>query len=134
MTNEIASTRELSNWYYTLACVMVLFGFLGLLSIGAPFLTLGIAMFCLAPLAKRGSPLVLPVLVAIATFWAVLFALGPVTCSESVVRSELREGRRHPVEISTVCDQQPDAFAIATVTATGIGLGSWVVVRSRAPT
>ncbi|HEV3471972.1 MAG TPA: hypothetical protein VG408_02030, partial [Actinomycetota bacterium] len=91
MKAQSAETRSLGNWYYALACVLILFGILGLLSIGAPFLTLGIAMFCLAPFAKRRSPVVLPILVAIATFWALLFATGPVTCSVSLSRT-LRDG------------------------------------------
>ncbi len=131
MTNEIASTRELSNWYYTLACVLILFGLLGLLSIGLPFLVLGVAMFLLAPFAKRRSPLVLPILIGITTFWAILFTLGPVTCSETVIRSEQREGRRHPIQVqtSTACNQEPDALPTAVVGGAGIGLLSWIALR-----
>lgn len=131
MTAKSAETTELSNWYYTLASVLVIFGILGLLSIGAPFLTLGIAMFCLAPFAKRRSTVVLPILVAIATFWAILFALGPVTCSVSGTRSTVRDhGRRAAVqEFSAPCEGEPHTFLRSLTGGIAVGTGVFMITR-----
>lgn len=131
MTDQPA-TRELSSGYYIVASVLVIFGFLGLLSIGAPFLTLGVAMFCLAPLAKRRSPAVVPILISIATFWAILFAIGPVTCSETGMRSTDRDsGERTAVQevVSTSCEGEPNTFLRSLAGGLAVGAGVFMITR-----
>lgn len=68
--------------YWLLAGVLIGFGLLGILSVGLPFLCLGLALVLLAP--TRSTPeRFWPPLVGIASFFAGYFLVAPLRCTET---------------------------------------------------
>lgn len=56
--------RMLGAGYFALAGVLIVLGFIGMFSIGAPFFLYGLLMLAMAPIAKKGSHL-LPMILAV---------------------------------------------------------------------
>ncbi|MGH2572813.1 MAG: hypothetical protein ACRDGU_04945 [Actinomycetota bacterium] len=66
--------------YWALVAVMVSFGFLGLASIGAPFLLIGLALAFLWP--ARGKPTVFwPVVIGVGSFIVGYILAAPLACT-----------------------------------------------------
>jgi hypothetical protein len=66
--------------YWITSLALIIFGFLGSLSIGQPFLLVGLAMLVLGPF--RGRPLVFwPPLLAVIAYNVAYFAVAPFYCS-----------------------------------------------------
>lgn len=139
MTAQGAGTRELGNWYYAVACTLILFGVLALTSIGLPFLVLGVAMFAMVPLVRRRSPAVVPLLSGIVLFFVTFVAISPVTCSISVSRS-VREGQVEPTtEVSPTCvtalgtpaGSPGTGVLISLGVAVSIGSALYLILRGR---
>ncbi|MCL1599977.1 MAG: hypothetical protein M3112_00395, partial [Actinomycetia bacterium] len=68
--------------YWVLVGALVIFGFLGMFTIGAPFLVTGITLVLLAPF--RGRPRVFwPVLVGVIGFFVGFGLVAPLYCTQS---------------------------------------------------
>jgi len=74
--------------YWILTLCLVAFGFLGALSIGRPFLLVGIALLLLAPLRKRPR-LFWPPLAAVVAYNAAWWAVVPIQCTATQVIGEV---------------------------------------------
>jgi hypothetical protein len=75
-----------SRFYWLLAAILVVFGFLAIPSIGLPFLTLGITLLVLG--RWRGQPRTFwPPLVGFLSFFVGFVLIAPVSCSTTATAS-----------------------------------------------
>lgn len=65
--------------YWFAATGLVVFGFLGLLTIGAPFLLFGLVMMLLSPWRNR-KDVIVPALAAVVAFVIAYLLLVPISC------------------------------------------------------
>jgi hypothetical protein len=131
--------------YWTGAAVLMLFGFIAIFSIGAPFLLTGAAMILVGPFRHR--PRVLwPALAAVWSFVVAYVLVAPLGCTTS---SNAVLGSAAAATVGrTVCTNvlgidysggvryQPTlgpAFVIALIAAAVVGLVMRRVLRPRAP-
>ena len=82
MTDEATNEKQsASGAYWALVAVLVVFGFLGAFTIGAPFLLVGITLAVLYPVLDR--PRVFwPVLLAVIGFFVGFALLAPLSCTQ----------------------------------------------------
>ncbi len=66
--------------YWLLAAALVIFGYVAIFSVGAPFLVLGIALLVLGPWRDRPQTF-WPPLVAVVLFFVGYIVVAPVTCT-----------------------------------------------------
>jgi hypothetical protein len=94
--------------YWLCACALTLFGFLAALSIGAPFLLVGLTMIVVWPLRKRPQ-IMWPVLAGVTAFSAVFLLAAPIECSRSITSSAAGE------------EEEADCPSIAGIHYSGTG-------------
>ena len=78
--------RQLHEGYFAVAAALLVIGFIGMFSFGAPFFLLGLVMLALTPWAKRGSRFVLPVIALLGVGMILCLLLYPsrvMTCEIS---------------------------------------------------
>lgn len=122
--------------YWLLTAGVLMFGFIGIYSIGLPFLALGVVMTVFGGIRGGGQAL-WPPLVALVLFVGVFFAIGPGSCSgEATIRisttGEVTE------EGAAKCDRLllPDYVGKSTpspwwtiLSAAAVGLGAGALLR-----
>lgn len=69
-------------WYWLLVAVLVIFGTLGIFSIGAPFLIMGVTLAVVAPYRKRAAAL-WPPIIAVVAFTAAFVLVAPLGCTST---------------------------------------------------
>lgn len=128
--------------YWVLVGVLVVFGVLGLFTIGAPFLFTGITLALLFPLRDRPK-VFWPVLLGVIGFCIGFGLVAPFSCthSESLTTGDVA-GTISPTVCrsligitytSTADGSPPFGPALATGFALGgvFALGGWLIVRAR---
>lgn len=112
--------------YWIVAIALIVFGFLGSFSIGAPFLLMGVALIALGPVRGRGR-IFWPVFLGLLTFNIVYWAIAPFSCSTT---TSMTVGADASVS-STVCSSLIglrytglDDSAITGAPATMVGLAA----------
>ncbi len=128
--------------YWIVAIALTAFGFLALLSMGAPFLLLGLTLMVMYPFRRRPR-LFWPVVVGAITLSAVFFLAEPFGCErEGISTSEGVEEQRGTcssiigIDYEGVGDWDPSPVpaALAGVVAGGVAAAiTWVVVARRSP-
>ena len=89
--------------YWTLGVVLIAFGFLGIFSIGAPFLLTGLAMSLVGPW-RRNRAVLWPALVAVWAFVVGYVLVAPLGCTSSGGSMPALPGASFPLVVShTVC-------------------------------
>lgn len=79
---EDLSGHQRAVAYYGVALLVTVFGFLGILTIGYPFLFIGVLLFALGPVRDRRDVL-WPPLLGVAAFTAGFIAFVPISCTYS---------------------------------------------------
>jgi len=93
--------RGVGPVYWVITFCLIGFGVLGILSIGVPFLLLGLVLLVLAPFRARPM-LFWPPIVGVVGFFAGFILVSPLSCTVSATSRADRRGP--PVEAShTVC-------------------------------
>jgi hypothetical protein len=137
--------RVSSIAYWAGAAVLMLFGFVAIFSIGAPFLLTGAAMIVVGPFRNRREVL-WPALVAVWSFVVAYILVAPLGCTTSAT---IGNGPAGSVSVGrTTCTNvlgiaysggvryQPTlgpAFVVALIASAGIGLVVRRVLRPRVP-
>ena len=93
--------------YWILTLCLVTFGFLGALSIGRPFLVVGIALLILAPFRKRPR-LFWPPLAAVVAYNAAWWTVVPMQCTTTQAIGEV--GRTVCTSILGSTQEGPGVF------------------------
>ena len=88
--------------YYAVAALFIAFGIIGILTIGLPFLIVGVLLLALAPYRRRPE-ILWPPLVAVAVWTAAETVLAPWGCSQSGSGSVGSSGTRTAVVSSEIC-------------------------------
>jgi hypothetical protein len=123
--------------YYAVASILVAFGVLGILSIGLPFLLIGVVLLALGPSRRRPERL-WPPIVGVVVWTGTFVALVPTTCS---VTGRARVGG--PVTTVEACRNllgfdpvggQVTALLVASAAAIAVGISvrAFLVRRVRA--
>ncbi|MEA2446877.1 MAG: hypothetical protein QOK47_514 [Actinomycetota bacterium] len=88
--------------YWVLTIFLIGFGLLGILSIGAPFLLLGLTLLLMAPLRKRPQ-IFWPSFIAVLAFFLGFGLVTPLGCTTSAVRMQSRGQPPTAETTTTVC-------------------------------
>jgi hypothetical protein len=135
--------------YWLLAGLLIGFGLLGILSIGIPFLVLGLALALLAP--ARGAPdRFWPPLVGIASFFLGFVLIAPFRCIATAAGTTTSGGVASIRQAQTVCTSlvglhfsggagyDPSRWPAVVVgllaLVGGWGLSRFLIIRFRGPT
>ena len=123
------TSRERAVAYYGIAIACLVFGVIGLASIGYPFLFAGVVLLAVGPVRRRD--VVWPPLVAIAAATLVFVLLAPTTCSPSLRGGD--EACRNPLGFD-LPGREITAFVIALGSALGVGAALHLALRRRTST
>ncbi len=142
MATEGSGVRVGPIAYWGVALGLTLFGFLALLSIGAPFLLLGLTLMVMFPFRHRRG-LFWPVVVGVLAMSAVFLLVAPFGCErEGTLSAEGVEEEAHAtcssvigIRYSGVGDWDPSYLpaVIAGLAAGGIGAATTRLVGTRRP-
>jgi hypothetical protein len=126
--------------YWVVAVALTAFGFLALLSIGAPFLLLGVALMLMYPFRRRPK-LFWPVVAGVLTFSIVFLLAAPFECEREGVSSTEGVEQEHGtcssfigIDYEGVGDWDPSFIPalVGGLAAGGIAAGAtWLVVARR---
>ncbi len=89
--DTVSGRRGPSRWYWALAGVLVVFGFLTGFSIGLPFLLLGYVLFALGPFRHRRR-VFWPVLAGVVVFEVGFILVSPLGCTTSATETTTADG------------------------------------------
>jgi hypothetical protein len=124
--------------YWLCACALISFGFLAALSVGVPFLLVGLTMAAVWPLRRRPQ-IMWPVLAGVTVFSAVFLLVAPIECSRTVVSSQAVEQEEAScpsfagIHYSGAGDYEPSLLPalLAGLGAAGIAAGTTRVLVAR---
>lgn len=119
--------------YWIVSLALIAFGIVGAMSIGLPFLLIGLAMLVLSPIRHR--PLAFwPVFLGLVSFTLAYLLIGPFSCSAGSVigGGSLQIACSSLTGISWPADSagagaSADAFVVAAAISVSIGVGVSVV-------
>jgi len=133
-----------TSWYWVVTLALLVFGLVGIFSVGAPFLLVGLALLVLAP--WREQPLVLwPGIAAVSGFVVVFVLVAPLGCTksislrgvpgdQSVSTGRTECGNALGIDYSGGPNYEPGytaPLAGGTAGALAAGIGTWLTISLR---